>query len=230
MKRRTNQAIAIAALCTIALVGLDLWSKSWAEGALSTERRGEAPPVCSPDEDGYSPYQRVRRPGEVIIEDVFELEYAENCGAAFGLLRSAPVAVRTTVFGIAATAASIFLFWYFVIGRGGPFFAWSVPLVVSGALGNLIDRIRYGYVVDFIHFHWGEYHYPTFNVADIAITVGVILLLVDGFRSEPGASDTDKAGPKPADKKAAAAEAADEGEDEADEEEENDSSAARTSP
>jgi signal peptidase II len=57
-----------------------------------------------------------------------------------------------------------------------------VPLIVSGALGNLFDRVRYGYVVDFIRFHWrGEWDYPTFNVADVGISVGVALLIIDGF-------------------------------------------------
>jgi signal peptidase II len=71
----------------------------------------------------------------------------------------------------------------FARGNGGPLFAWSVPLVVSGALGNMIDRVRLGYVVDFIHFHvYDSFEWPTFNVADSTITVGVALLLLDGMR------------------------------------------------
>lgn len=182
---RSRKAIALCVGSAIALIALDLGTKTWAELTLSAERSGERPEVCASDEDGYIRYQRARRPGLVVIEDVFELEYAENCGAAFGLLRNAPTAVRTTVFGIAATAATIVLLYLFAIGRGGVFFAWSVPLVVSGALGNLIDRIRYGYVVDFIHWHWRDaFDYPTFNVADIAITIGVVMLLIDGFRKQ----------------------------------------------
>ncbi len=183
---RPPRLIAIAAVATLALVGADLASKAWAEGALSSERAGEAPEVCSTDEGGYIRYQRVRRPGIEIIEDVFELEYAENCGAAFGLGNDWPVVVRTAIFGLAAVAATIFLFLFFVQGKGGPLYAWSVPLVVSGALGNLFDRVRYGYVVDFIHFHWRDaFDYPTFNVADITITIGVVMLLLDGFRADP---------------------------------------------
>ena len=197
--RRTNRAIAACALGVVALVAMDLASKTWAEGALSSARLGDLPEVCAADDDGFIRYQRARRPGLVMIPDVFEFEYAENCGAAFGLLRNAPTMVRTAVFGAAATAASIALFWLFVIGRGGPLFAWSVPLVVSGALGNLIDRIRYGYVVDFIHFHYRDaFDYPTFNVADIAITIGVGLLVIDGFRTEPPpASPPGTAEPEP---------------------------------
>ncbi|AKF06573.1 signal peptidase II [Sandaracinus amylolyticus] len=195
--RRSNALIAACIVSTIALVALDIGTKTWAEGALSTERTGERPEVCAADDDGYIRYQRARRPGLVVIEDVFELEYAENCGAAFGLLRNAPTGVRTTIFGVAATAATLVLLWLFIQGRGGPWFAWSVPFVVSGALGNLIDRIRYGYVVDFIHWHWRDaFDYPTFNVADIAITVGVVLLLIDGFRREEPAKVDEKAAPK----------------------------------
>jgi signal peptidase II len=186
---RSPQLIVLCVVATVTLDALDLWSKSWAEGALSAPRTGESPEVCAPDEDGFIRYQRARRPGIVIIEDVFELEYAENCGAAFGLLRDAPTVIRTAVFGVAAVAATIVLMFLFVRGRGGPWFAASVPLVVSGALGNLFDRIRYGYVVDFIHFHWRDaFEYPTFNVADITITIGVILLLIDGFRKEKPAT------------------------------------------
>jgi signal peptidase II len=196
MTRRSNRALGFCVAGALALIAADLGTKHWAENALSAERAGERPAVCSADDDGYVRYQRARRPGIVVIEDFFELEYAENCGAAFGLLRNAPTHVRTVVFGIAAIAATLVLLWLFVQGRGGAWFAWSVPLVVAGALGNLFDRIRYGYVVDFIHWHWRDAEvfgipldYPTFNVADIAITVGVILLLIDGFRKEEKGAD-----------------------------------------
>lgn len=199
MKRRSKQAITIAAIATIALVAADLGSKSWAAENLSSERIGEPPPVC-----GDRGMQRVRTDSLVLIEDYLEFSYAENCGAAFGLLRDAPDWVRRSIFGVAALAAAVVLFVMFVQGRGGPFFAWSVPLIVSGAVGNLVDRIRYGYVVDFIRFHYDEpfdilawsfdrFEYPTFNVADITITVGVALLIIDGFRQEKLAKEAEKA-------------------------------------
>ena len=96
-----------------------------------------------------------------------------------------PVANSHSRIAVANSAA--ILLWLFATGRGGTWFAWSVPLVISGALGNLIDRMRYGYVVDFIHWHWKDsFDYPTFNVADITITIGVVLLLIDGFRNTDG--------------------------------------------
>lgn len=189
LTRRSTAAILACVVATLALTALDIGTKTWAEESLSRARMGEAPPVCQ-EEDGYIAYQRIRGDAHVVIEDVFEFEYAENCGAAFGLLRTAPVAARRGVFGLAATAAVITLLFLFAQGRGGSLFAWSVPFVASGALGNLIDRIRYGYVVDFIHVHYEpwSFDYPTFNVADITITVGVVLLVLDSFRPEPAAS------------------------------------------
>ena len=178
MTRRSNRAIAICVVATLGLLAADLASKEWATEALSAERPGEPPPVCA-----RRGMQRVPRPDIVIIEGIFEMQYAENCGAAFGIGNDWSLTTRRIVFIPAAVLATLALFWMFARGSGGPFFAWSVPFVISGAVGNLVDRIRYGYVVDFIRFHIEQrWAYPTFNVADITITVGVILLVLDGFR------------------------------------------------
>lgn len=181
--RRSTQAILICAAATVALVALDLWTKDLAVENLSRERIGEPPAVC--DENGLGGMQRFPAEPHVLIEGYLELRYAENCGAAFGLLDDAPKTLRRVVFGAAGVAATIFLFVLFVRGSGGPLFAFSVPLIVSGAVGNLVDRARLEYVVDFIRFHVQDsFEYPTFNVADITITVGVILLVIDGFHQE----------------------------------------------
>ncbi|HNH84371.1 MAG TPA: signal peptidase II, partial [Acidobacteriota bacterium] len=87
------------------------------------------PPALCEENDGYIAYQRLRGEPQVLIADVLDLEYAENCGAAFGLMRGAPAAARRVVFGIAATVAVTALFLLFFQGRGGSLFAWSVPLV-----------------------------------------------------------------------------------------------------
>ena len=183
---RTRKALAICLAATAVLTALDLGSKSWALDALSTERLGDPGPVCEPDENGYMTMQRGRAEAIVLVEGNLELRYAENCGAAFGLLREADGWVRHSVFGLAAVAASIALLMMFARGRGGSWFAYAVPFIVSGAIGNLVDRIRYGYVVDFIRLHWeGEIlsmrEWPTFNIADITITAGVVMLLIDGW-------------------------------------------------
>jgi signal peptidase II len=184
---RSMQALVLAILAAATLTALDIWTKTWAEDNLSRARQGAPPTLCEENDDGYIATQRLRGESQVLIADMLDLEYAENCGAAFGLMRGAPAIARKIVFGIAATVAVCALFLLFFQGRGGPLFAWSVPLVASGALGNLLDRIRYGYVVDFIHVHYEpwDFDYPTFNVADITITVGVILLVLDSFRGEP---------------------------------------------
>lgn len=225
--RRSNVAIGACIAVAVLLTGADLWSKSWAEGALSHERAGDPPEVCAFDDEGFVRYQRLPGDSITLVDDVFELEYAENCGAAFGLLRQAPGPVRRVVFGIAAIAATIVLLWLFAQGRGGPYFAASVPLIISGALGNFFDRAVFGYVVDFIHFHYehpilwmDRFDYPTFNVADIAITIGVILLLIDGMRPEAAAGPAKAASPVAETAKATPEEPS---ESETDEEEEDES-------
>ena len=190
--RRSTQAIVLCAVATVALIALDLWTKDLAVEHLSRARIGDPPTVCA--DGGIRGMQRFPGEPHVIIEDYLELRYAENCGAAFGLLDDAPREVRRIVFGAAGVLATVFLFVLFVRGSGGPLFAWSVPLIVSGAVGNLVDRARLEYVVDFIRFHIGDsWEYPTFNVADITITVGVALLVIDGFREERAAKQAKEA-------------------------------------
>jgi signal peptidase II len=137
--------------------------------------------------------QRTRSHPVVLVEGYLELRYAENCGAAFGLLDQAPRILKLMLFYIAALVAVIALLWMYIRGSGGVLFALSVPFVISGALGNFIDRIRYVYVVDFIRFHILHYfEWPTFNVADAAITVGVFFLLFDGFTQRDKGSESAK--------------------------------------
>ena len=191
---RGAQALALCVVATVFFTALDLWTKDWAVDRLSQPQR-EASPVCAPNAEGRQYQQRARAGSIELVSGYLELRYAENCGAAFGLLDEAPRWVRAGVFMSAGTLAVIALFVMFARGNGGPLFGWSVPLVVSGALGNMIDRVRLGYVVDFIHFHIHEdffvpflrgFEWPTFNVADSTITVGVALLLLDGLRrTEP---------------------------------------------
>ncbi len=183
---RSRKALAFCLAATAALTVADLWSKSWALETLSAERIGREQPVCEVDEHGFTTMQRGRGEPIVLADDWLELRYAENCGAAFGLLRDASATLRHAVFGLAAIAASVALLLMFARGRGGVAFAVAVPFIVSGAIGNLVDRIRYGYVVDFIRVHWDREilwmrEWPTFNVADITITIGVVLLLIDGW-------------------------------------------------
>lgn len=179
---RSLPSIVACVVGTLLLLWADLWTKDWAQEELSQPRIGQAPEICETTEEGYAQFQNLPTAPTVLIDGYLEFRYAENCGAAFGLMRDSSPLVRHLLFGVAATVACLALFLGFVNGNGSLFFAWGVPFVVSGALGNLIDRIRFGYVVDFIRFHLeNRWAWPTFNVADITISIGVGLLLIDGF-------------------------------------------------
>ena len=175
----------LAATCSSAaavLTAADLSSKHWALDRLSQPSSGASEPVCQPNEYGRIQPQRAQRAPVVLIDGWLEFRYAENCGAAFGFMRDMPTLVRKGVFYVAAAGAVVLLLWMFVTGRGGILFAVSVPLIISGAVGNFVDRVRFGYVVDFFRFHLHDrWAYPTFNVADAWITIGVALILIEGF-------------------------------------------------
>jgi signal peptidase II len=191
---RSRRAIAICLFALAALTALDLWTKSWAEDTLSREPGRPVAPACELDRHGQYEMQRWRAESIVLVPNFLELRYDENCGAAFGMLNTAPRWVRLIVFLGAGFAAIVWLLVMFVRGYGGTLFAWAVPLVVSGAAGNITDRVRLGYVVDFIRLHYyDKAAWPTFNVADATITVGVVLLLLDGFRKPDTAPDGDEA-------------------------------------
>jgi signal peptidase II len=122
------------------------------------------------------------RPGEVLpVLPVFSLVLAFNPGAAFSFLAGASGWQRWMFTGI-AVVASVVIVWLLRRGGSRPY-CTGLALILGGALGNLWDRITIGQVVDFLLFHWREWSYPAFNVADSAITVGAALLIVDSFRA-----------------------------------------------
>jgi signal peptidase II len=179
---RSRKALILCLAATAVLTAADLSTKHWALNQLSQPSSAASEPVCQPDEYGRIQPQRTQRPAVVLIDGYLEFRYAENCGAAFGFMRDMPTLVRKGVFYVAAAGAVILLLWMFATGRGGALFAISVPLIVSGATGNFVDRVRLGYVVDFVRFHLNDrWAYPTFNVADAWITIGVALILIEGF-------------------------------------------------
>jgi signal peptidase II len=182
--RRSPKAIGACLVALAIFTVVDLWSKNVAQAALSRAPLSPPSEVCVPDDSGRVFMQRLQTRPVVLVPNYLELRYAENCGAAFGVLDRGPAWVRLALFGPAALAATLGLFWLFVTGYGGRLFAFSVPLIASGALGNLIDRFRLGYVIDFVRFHLQDsFVWPTFNIADATITVGVALLLIEGLLS-----------------------------------------------
>ena len=193
--RQSPRAIAVMLMCLAVYTALDLWSKDWAMDNLSRERVGEKPALCIPSEHGYTPFQRLPLPAKPFIEGVLNLHYAENCGAAFSMLRTAPPMVRGLVFGVANLIALIALFVMYFRVAGGPAFAAAVPLIASGAIGNISDRVRHGFVVDFFQVDPKLFSYPVFNVADIAIAIGVGLLVIDNLRRPTTAQQPQSASP-----------------------------------
>lgn len=112
-----------------------------------------------------------------VIGGFFNLVYVMNPGAAFGFLSGASAAFRYIFFiGITSTAISLIIYYLIKSKPGSILSVTSLTLIFAGAVGNLIDRIRFGAVVDFLDVYLGTWHWPAFNVADSAITVGAILL------------------------------------------------------
>ncbi len=116
---------------------------------------------------------------------VFNLVLAHNTGAAFSMLNDAGGWQRW-MFSAIAVVASVWIVWLLRKHHQQKLFCLALALILGGALGNLMDRIAYGYVVDFLDFHWGNQHFPAFNVADSAITCGAVLMLWDSLTHKPG--------------------------------------------
>lgn len=113
----------------------------------------------------------------------FQLTYLRNQGAAFSFLSQAGGWQRWFFIGLAVIASGLISYWLYKLDRAKRWEAAAWALVLGGALGNLIDRVLYGYVIDFLDVFHGDWHFPAFNVADSAITVGVAMLLIDSWRT-----------------------------------------------
>lgn len=123
-----------------------------------------------------------------VIDGFFNITYLRNPGAAFGFLANAAPLFRS-LFLIAVSAAAIVMILYFLAKNrsAAMLLTFSLSLILGGAVGNLIDRIRFGSVVDFLDFYIASHHWPAFNVADSAISVGAVLLIVEMLKRErPG--------------------------------------------
>ena len=116
----------------------------------------------------------------VIIPDVLDVTHVQNTGAAFGLLNAADFPYKSAVMiGIATLALVAISIYARQLGAHEKLSRYGLALILGGAFGNLIDRAIAGYVVDFVDVYWGEAHFWAFNVADAAITIGAILVLLE---------------------------------------------------
>ncbi len=132
-----------------------------------------------------------------ILAGWVDLVRVENPGAAFSLFADWSPGVRRAVLVAYSVIAILVLAWliFFRPWGKGRLVPVSLGLILGGAAGNLFDRLRTGRVVDFVDWHWGAWHWPAFNVADAAITVGVALLLLFGWREDWGkGGETEKRG------------------------------------
>ncbi len=118
----------------------------------------------------------------LLVTSFFDLVLAHNTGAAFSFLSDAGGMQRWIFSGIAAVAA-VWILFLMRKHANQKMFLLALSLILGGALGNLIDRIAYGYVIDFLSFHWQRYYFPAFNAADSAITLGAALLILDSLRA-----------------------------------------------
>jgi len=117
----------------------------------------------------------------VPVMPYFDLVRLHNTGAAFSFLANASGWQNWFFSGIAVAVSGLILWWLFSQPRGRIVVPLGLTLVLGGAIGNLFDRLQHGYVVDFVLLYYDRWSFPAFNVADSAITVGVILMLFDGF-------------------------------------------------
>ena len=134
------------------------------------------------------------RHGEsLFVTSFFNLVLVYNKGAAFSFLSSASGWQRQFFIGV-TTVALAAIFWMIRRYRSEVLFCWSLTLIAAGAAGNLIDRVQHGHVIDFLDFHLGGWHFWAFNVADSAISIGAMLLILDSFRPRPAAAPDSQSG------------------------------------
>jgi len=130
-------------------------------------------------------YERVE------VLPVLDFTLLHNTGAAFSMLAGASGWQRWFFIALACAVSVLLTVWICRIPRGEKLLPLALSLILGGAIGNLVDRVWHGYVVDFVHAHWGEAYFPAFNIADSAITIGAALLIIDAFR-ERGQGTGDK--------------------------------------
>ncbi|HXW60798.1 MAG TPA: signal peptidase II [Myxococcota bacterium] len=172
-------------ICIVILgVGADQVSKRWAQQNLAepykiTEEIEINGAMAEVEKEVYYPTRVV-----TVVPNFFNLIYKENPAAAFSLTSSIPTSVRRPfLIGVSILATIFFLIWYVRMKQDDGLLLASFSLILAGAVGNLADRLRLGYVIDFLDIHagpigYGHLHWPTFNVADTLIVLGAIGVII----------------------------------------------------
>jgi len=111
----------------------------------------------------------------------FNFTLLHNTGAAFSFLSDASGWQRWFFVGTALAVSLVIVVWLWRMGKHEVWIGAALSLILGGAVGNVIDRINFGYVIDFVDLYYGQWHWPAFNVADSAITVGATILVIDGL-------------------------------------------------
>jgi signal peptidase II len=145
----------------VATLIVDRWTKSWIQSRFDLNESA------------------------TVIDGFFNITYVRNTGVAFGIFSSISSPVKSLLLSVFTAFAAIIVITYSVRSPvRNRVLQIALALILGGALGNLYDRLAYKYVVDFLEFYVGNYHWPSFNVADSAITIGVALLALEIIRNE----------------------------------------------
>ncbi|MBN2343281.1 MAG: signal peptidase II [Deltaproteobacteria bacterium] len=183
-----NKPILSVLLIVIAGIAVDAGSKIWAQKTLLSDRfhqREGDYPVCGneTEEMARSHFVRVNASPITVIPNVFRFRYVENCASSFNLMTTVSESFRFPFFMIISVLACILIPLMFLkTPDKSTYMLFALPFILAGALGNLIDRMVYRYVVDFVDwyvvFGGKEYHWPTFNIADALIVIGIALMVL----------------------------------------------------
>ncbi|GAB3004190.1 signal peptidase II [Psychrosphaera aestuarii] len=128
---------------------------------------------------------------DINILPIFDITYVRNYGAAFSFLSDQGGWQRWFFTGIAFVISALLIYWMAKTPWREQRQLWSYGLILGGAIGNVTDRLMHGYVVDFLHFYYENWHFPAFNVADMAISCGAALLILDGILEAKNSKSTD---------------------------------------
>lgn len=141
---------------------------------------------------------RLRFDGDIaVIPGFFNFAYAQNTGVAFSMFDDHGDAGRWGLSAVAVIAGILVIYFFWRTPRSDDRILSALCLLLAGIVGNVVDRVRLGYVIDFLDLQFGSWHYPTFNVADMAIVIGAGILMLDLFISKKRVAETVSAVQKP---------------------------------